>query len=967
MPQALPALAAWAAKTLTVKVIGAFILKTALLTAASYGLSKLMGKKSSGLTGGAGSSSRLDASRDIMQAQRVIYGRDRVGHTVRLRHKTSTGGQYLYYIAVWAGHECDGIEKEFFGEDELTFDGSGHATGKYAGVIRRTHHLGAHNQLADANFVSEIGDVWTEDHRLQGKCYTAYRFTWDANKFPGGLQAMTAVIRGRKIYDPRDVSHGINDPTTWTWSANSALCEADYMRGVPYLNGAGAMVRRFGLGLADDRIDWTILTASANASDEAVPLDAGGTEPRYETNGSFDTDSEHSSVITSLESAMAGRSLFIAGEAHIRAGIWNEPDFDITEAMIRRGQRRTRNPLSRREKFNLVRGSFTNAGENYKKTPLPTVKSSTFITNDGGELSREMDLPFTSSATMGQRIVRQAMLRSRQGTMYQFPCNLQALPALTGENVRITRGSLGWTNKHFEVVHLDFKLERGDRGGIGMALDITGQSTASSIFDWSTSLEGALVAPGPAGLHDPSVVETPADVALATSNFVQKDGTISPRLKVTWTAAVDRFVISGGHAEIEYKKSADSTWLIWNAKIRGDAAEEFITDVLAGVDYDVRARFVNSFKVEGAYCTPVTATVSTDTTVPSVPIDLAAISTPGSVALDWTPNDPAVNPDFAEHRVYRHTSDAPISATLIWSGRASGYVDFRGGSGTKYYWVSRVDTSNNESAKSTVASGTANPATGNKIVNVFKRAAAPPSAPTGNYLPSGWTDAPPAVDGNPLYISTAEVTSTGVLVSATWSTPVRLDGANGAPGAAGDGITVEYSIDGSTSWHGTFASGDFYMRIQVGSGGFGSAIKISGELEDGEVTTIKIGTGAVTGVSAAYTSGSTSVGSGSWTTVQDVYLTTTGEVVFCIGTARMNLSGFIMTGLPISGGGGTTSAPCLMRIRRDGSTVVCEGIFSTSGLDTPSAGSVHYELQVFNNSGTANFESRSLLAEEIKR
>ncbi|MFA5264972.1 MAG: hypothetical protein WC378_14205 [Opitutaceae bacterium] len=114
---------------------------------------------------------------------------------------------------------------------------------------------------------------------------------------------------------------------------------------------------------------------------------------------------------------------------------------------------------------------------------------------------------------------------------------------------------------------------------------------------------------------------------------------------------------------------------------------------------------------------------------------------------------------------------------------------------------------------------------GGYIDHVFKRASSQPSTPTGSGLPSGWSDAPPAADGNPLWMSTAEKTAADVLVG-TWATPIRLDG---AAGAAGDSITIEYSVNGSTSWHSTFTSGDLYAHLRIGSGSWGTAFRIVGE------------------------------------------------------------------------------------------------------------------------------------------
>jgi hypothetical protein len=795
------------------------------MTAVSYGLGKLMAKtpSSSGLTGSS-DGTRLDNSRDILKAGRIIYGRDRVGCCIRLRHTAGTNGEYLYLIAAWAWHECDAIEHEFFGDEELTFDGNGNATGTYAGFIRRTHHLGAWDQTADANFVAEIPTIWTTDHRGRGICYTAYRFKWDQNKFPGGLQPLTAVIRGRKIYDAGDEDQDIDDPTTWAWSANSALCEADYLRGVPFLNGDGDVVRLLGLRLPDERVNADILLASANACNEDVPLAVGGSENRYETHGSFDCDSDHPSVIASLESAMAGRTLFIAGEAHIRAGYWTPPDFELTEAMLRRGQRRTRNPLSRREKFNLVSGSFKSPDDNWQSVPFPAVWSETFRTEDGGELAKQMDLPFTASSTMAQRLVRIAMLRARQGIVYEAPYNLKALPALTGENVTITRDRLGWDEKPFEVVNLKFSMEKGDRGGVGFALDIVGQETDSSIFDWNTSLEQAFDPAPNTTLRNPKTVLTPTGLALSTSNFVQSDGTIAPRLRLVWNAPADQFVLAGGFIEIEYKKHADSTWLSW-AALRGDLTEDYITDVQTGVAYDVRIRCKNQNGACGSYQTVEDYTIVADTNAPAAPTGLGVTAGPGSNTLDWADN---AETDFDYYRVYRYGSNNPGAASVIAVCRSSRFIDTLVTAGTAYwYWVAAVDTTNNESAKSSGAPGTPTAPAGNWMDYRFKQSAAQPDTPTGDN-PEGWSDAP---TDNPCWIVRGWKNSSNHLIDA-WSTPKLVTGPGGDDGLDGDSIQLEYSVDGSTDWHYPFESGDLYGHERIGSGSWSDAYRMIGEKGD---------------------------------------------------------------------------------------------------------------------------------------
>ena len=152
---------------------------------------------------------------------------------------------------------------------------------------------------------------------------------------------------------------------------------------------------------------------------------------------------------------------------------------------------------------------------------------------------------------------------------------------------------------------------------------------------------------------------------------------------------------------------------------------------------------------------------------------------------------------------------------------------------TYYYWLKASDTSDNLSAATSSVNsaaldttGPAGPAgaagsSGGYTDYVFKRAAYAPSTPTGD-TPSGWSDAPPAADGNPLWMSTGDKTSAGVLVG-SWSSPVQMDGS---------GVEIQYSVDGSTSWHSTFTSGDLYARQRVFGGSWSAASGIGARRAD---------------------------------------------------------------------------------------------------------------------------------------
>ncbi len=89
---------------------------------------------------------------------------------------------------------------------------------------------------------------------------------------------------------------------------------------------------------------------------------------------------------------------------------------------------------------------------------------------------------------------------------------------------------------------------------------------------------------------------------------------------------------------------------------------------------------------------------------------------------------------------------------------------------------------------------------GKLVEFVWKRAATVPATPTGNGIPSGWSDNPPLSDGNPLWMSKAKQELDGTLFT-SWSTPIRHDGPPGIPGVDGtDGINGDDGIFREFVW-----------------------------------------------------------------------------------------------------------------------------------------------------------------------
>ncbi len=153
---------------------------------------------------------------------------------------------------------------------------------------------------------------------------------------------------------------------------------------------------------------------------------------------------------------------------------------------------------------------------------------------------------------------------------------------------------------------------------------------------------------------------------------------------------------------------------------------------------------------------------------------------------------------------------------------------------------------------------------------------------------------------------------------------------------------------------------------QINNAKIADAAITSAKIGDLEVDTIKIANGAITTAVSAFTSGSISVPDSVWTTIQDLYIDTTGVPVFIVGTYYCDFFG----AATVTGGVGS-SGPVVsrfyVRILMNG-TEISRAVGAVSGSDSPAAGTQHVELQYYLlNAGSVSVENRSLFAIELKK
>lgn len=638
----------------------ATVLKFVTYVAASMAVSRLLRPKMPSFADSF--SGRDQLVRSPIAARQIIYGRAKVSGVIVYLGVTGANKEYLHMVLAVAGHEVQEIGDVYFNEDlVLTGSGDGAATGKYAGHADIYKKLGAAGQTAFAQLVTDtaalVDGKWTSDHKLTGIACIYVRLKFNSDIFVGGIPNVSAIVRGKKVFDPRT--------STTAYSPNPALCLRDYL------------TSSLGLGMSTTEIDDTACIAAANECDEQVqilPLSPTTYENRYEANGVAMTSESPDGIIGKLLSSMGGLCAYSGGRLTMYAGTYQVPTLSLSEKHLV-GPLSVSTRISARDRVNTVKGIYTSEANQWQASDFPVISSPTYVSEDNSiRYTRDVALPFTISASMAQRLAVIELRRARQEIIMSARFRLEAMQIRAGETVMLSNTKLGWTNKVFEVMEWRFVSE-GEPPTL--AVEMTLREIDSTVYSWTVSDQIAVTAAPNTTLPNPWSVTAPTNLALVadgTTQVYQADGTAISRIQVSWSAPADEFVRSGGSIEVEWKNSTSTTYLHWSS-VPGDLTREFIdAGIVISQRYDVRIYAESYFGVSSSYVT-ASITVAPDTTPPAIPTGLIATAGTGrAVSLDWDDN---IEPDFSEYGVYRNTSGVTPSNgnnLFAWGNNSDGQL-----------------------------------------------------------------------------------------------------------------------------------------------------------------------------------------------------------------------------------------------------------------------------------------------------
>lgn len=388
-------------------------------------------------------------------AERIIYGKSRVGGQITYG-ETTGDGRYSHYIITLAGHEVHSIDDIYLNDELVTWDNSGGSptweitSSEWAddngdAAIRIIPFKGDQTAVsADLLAESESGDV-TANFKGEGKAYIYVRFDNWNTAMRGSVPQITAVVRGKKVHDSR--------AGTTAYSANAALVIRDWVNA------------DYGMGADSSETSDAQWESEFDVCDEVVTYTTFASEARYEIHGSFLTTDSPETVLQGMLSACGGSLSWSQGLISLKTAYYVSPTVTLTNDDIRGGVSiDTRTSI--RDNFNTVRATFSDANNRWVPSEINQIQPAAFLAEDNNvEHVVSVEMPYTTSQAAAERVLTIMLERSReQQTISATFSVTQAITLSVGDTVNLNltdEAGTAYVNNTFEVEQWALEMSDG--------------------------------------------------------------------------------------------------------------------------------------------------------------------------------------------------------------------------------------------------------------------------------------------------------------------------------------------------------------------------------------------------------------------------------------------------------------------------------------------------------------------------
>lgn len=619
----------------------------------------------------------------------VVYGQVRKGGTITYMESTGDTNKYLHMIVTLAGHEVEEIGDIYINDKVVTIDGNDEVTSepwvsgsggadkwitikKFTGASNQNIYNSLQSMTDGPTFENEAATNTPSNFKGEGISCIYVRLEYNRDVFASGIPSFSAVVKGKKVYDPRTSTIG--------YSANAALCIRDYL------------VSEYGLNTLASSIDDTYFSTAAN---DCNTSSGSGESNKFEINGVISTGANIRTNLQDMVGACVGNLYYSAGQFKLVAGVYS-PSVKTLTLHDLRSEISLNTRTSRRDNFNSVQGTFiwagvddgSNSGGDWTEFEYPPITSAAFVTEDNEyDNPLQLDLPLTTGSATAQRIAKQTLFRAREQMSFSAEFGMNAFDLEIGDTVSLTLDRYGWDEKEFEVVSWGFKASQ-DAGDLRVTLSL--RETSSAAFDWDA--EESAITGNNSNLPQPNEGLVINNLTASAGGRLQGDGTFINSAILDWDDISNAYL---DYYDIEWKILSDT---VYNATTSNSSNIE-ITPLIDNIEYIFRVRSVATSGNQGPWAT-VQLTGGGDTTAPGLPTSITAQGGFRYITINWT--NPA-DADFKHVEVWENGTNTTSGASLVGVSGGSEFIRSNlNVDQTKYYFLKSVDFSDN---KSTFTSG----------------------------------------------------------------------------------------------------------------------------------------------------------------------------------------------------------------------------------------------------------------------
>ncbi len=569
------------------------------------------------------------------------------------------------------------------------------ADGRYGGsTIRIDTRQGLSAETAYANITSLLPSYWDATHRGDGQASLGMTCAGVSSQnfmttYPYSAPTPSVILRGYRVFDPRDSTQSPTNSATWKWSQNAALailhflCFSEFGFKANYADAIQPFVAQ-----------WI---QAASDCDDPMALKSGGTEPRYRLGGWATTEQSRISILLMMLQCCDGFLSRRGAGYWLQIGKYYAPTVTLTDDDIVGFIIQT--DVSSEDKVNEGTAYWSDPDNGYVTVDTdPVVNEADQVARGGAARKAQLQLTWVQSAGQASRLLAREMYRQGvtvRGTLtlvwsglnaaYErwIAINSNSIPRLSGVVIENRKAVILARTR--EVV-IDFILS-------GPALDAYDPATQQS------SVPAIPQRPYTVGLPVPTSVSVVPELTTDAS------GASSVSATVSWTEPL----FDGTPWNLNYIVQ----WRLTNAGGGSPGAwtqQTFTTPTIAagvvsvqtgnlpvGTSLDFEVASVGTGSSLSTWSALITVSSVLANVAPAPPTWVSATGASGHATLTLTA---PVSPNFAKAQFYRAAHGSTFSSATAIGSPVSGspggsvtYTDTVSAGTYDYFAVSETSAS----------------------------------------------------------------------------------------------------------------------------------------------------------------------------------------------------------------------------------------------------------------------------------